>query len=234
MSVLTGRSVCKCTILYCVSIGCYASYSGRPHTMLLHCTGGLCQSTPVDTEDSDEFEWCGGFYSWGDLRQALSVLCTPHHHPSQHQGQDHTDSSLDQPLSQGQTGGSPDQPSGQHQAVLPGPDLRSGLTSIQGSTAAQPPDLGQIEDEAADCQPESGMSLADQYADPWLPGAWNILGRPAELLLAGLAQAEMIPWVCAAVLCCAMLCSALSCCPGLQTAMLHCAPLRCCSLQHGL
>ena len=181
------------------------------------CAGCSLSCTPALTESADRFEWCGGFYSWTDLRGALSVVCTapPCHRPDssqtgtmpdqpltqQQDGQVHGDSSGNEPSSVGnapedQASSIPHAASGQNLLAIPtlALDHRDSLLQssfIQDESQDQDPAWGEGE-------PDQQISLAEQYNDPWLPSSWGLLGGAAQNLLDGLAEAESIPWVCAA------------------------------------
>ncbi len=181
------------------------------------CAGYSLSGTAAVTEAADRFEWCGGVYSWTDLRGALSVLCTPQrsHRPDtsqmgtlpdqplsrQQDGQQHGDSSVNGPSSiwnapQDQASSSPDAVLGQNLPDIP----------ALATVAADP-------QQPSEGESDQQISLAEQYNDPWLPSSWGLLGGAAQGLLNGLAEAESIPWVCAAsyiaVPSCAVLCSAM-------------------------
>ncbi|KAA6420556.1 MAG: hypothetical protein FRX49_09717 [Trebouxia sp. A1-2] len=165
------------------------------------------------TEAADRFEWCGGAYSWTDLRGALSVLCTPHssRRPDssqtgslpdqplrrQQDGQQHSDSSVNEPSSvwnapQDQASSSPGAVLGQNLPAIPTltPDHRD---SLPQSSVTQ--NECQKQDQAWDeGESDQQISLAEQYDDPWLPSSWRVLGGASQALLNGLAEAESVPW----------------------------------------
>jgi hypothetical protein len=179
------------------------------------CAGYSLSRTAAVTEAADRFEYCGGFYSWTDLRGALSVLCTTHcsHSPDssqngtmpdqplsrQQDGQQHGDTSVNETSSiwnapQDQTSSSPDAVLGQNLPASPALALDH-CDSLPLSSVIQ--DECQDRDQAWG-ESDQQISLAEQYNDPWLPSSWRVLGDAAQALLNGLAEADSIPWVCAA------------------------------------
>ncbi len=227
------------------------------------CAGCSLSGPPAVPEAADRFEWCGGFYSWTDLGGALSVLCTPqriHRLDSsqtgtmpdqplsqQQDGQHHNDSRVNEPSSlwsvpQDQASSSPNTATSQNLPANATLALHHRENLLRSSV---------IEDERQDQDQAWGeggsdqqISLAEQYNDPWLPSSWGLLGGAAQALLHGLAEAESIPWVCAAsyiavpemaitccaVLCCALLCCAVLCCAVLCSTML-CSTMLCSAVE---
>lgn len=187
--------------------------ASTPDDFLKACQGCSLSCTPALTESADRFEWCGGFYSWTDLRGALSVVCTalPCHRPDssqtgtmpdqpltqQQDGQVHGDSSGNEPSSVGnapedQASSIPHAASGHNLLAIStlALDHRDSLLQssfIQDESQDQDPAWGEGE-------PDQQISLAEQYNDPWLPSSWGLLGGAAQNLLDGLAEAESIPW----------------------------------------
>ncbi len=179
------------------------------------CAGYSLSGMAAVTEPADRFEWCGGFYSWTDLRGALSVLCTTQRSHSlnssqtgtlpdqplsqQQDGQQHRDSNVSEPSTglnapQDQASSSPDAFFGQSLPAIPALAFEHRDSLPQSSI---------IQDERQDQdlawgESDQQISLAEQYIDPWLPSSWVLLGGAAQALLIGLAEAESIPWVCAA------------------------------------
>ena len=151
------------------------------------------ESSGSGTADA-KIDWCGGFYSWEDVKDALHTLCSPHQ-------------SFDQPDKQAQNTDEVVRQSSQDQSSVTGlhqdgsQRLSSGLDSepilhpSQGmSQAAHEGETGQ--EQSLDQLLGEGRHPAHQDDDPWLPSSWSVLGGAAQALLNGLAEAEAIPWVC--------------------------------------
>ena len=105
-----------------------------------------------------------------------------------------------------QTGSTPDRPSSVQQAlqdqssssphrlanVAPSPASLS--TPANSQAHLNDSEQSQREGEGGD-EADEESHPAEQYAGPWLRSSWAVFHAPAQALLNGLAEAEVIPWV---------------------------------------
>lgn len=157
------------------------------------CTGAPFSDSAFDHGFPDTIEWAGGVYSWDDIGAAISILCLPDEAGNGDTKLHQTGSIANQAssiwhTSQDQSSSNP--PGLANEApglVVPATPTHS-LAHLNGSEQSQ------REGEGGD-ESDQESSVAEQYAGPWLRTSWAVFHAPAQALLNGLAEAEVIPWV---------------------------------------
>lgn len=140
-------------------------------------------------------EWAGGVYSWDDIGAAISILCLPDEASIGDAKLHQTGSIANQPssirhTSQDQSNGNPHGLANEaSNPAVPSTPTHS-QAHLNGSEPSQREGEGEVGDES-----DQESSVAEQYAGPWLRSSWAVFHAPAQALLNGLAEAEIVPWV---------------------------------------